>query len=62
MMDRSSTLFAVWLPEPLTVATWMLEVVDDGFHGKFGSDPLAWSVCEDSAGRSEGWLANASGR
>src|SRR4029079_922434 len=24
-MARSSTLLAVWLPEPLTVATWMLK-------------------------------------
>src|SRR6188768_526350 len=24
-MDRSSTKLAVWLPEPLTVATWMLK-------------------------------------
>src|SRR5512141_2800272 len=24
-MDRMSTRFAVWLPEPLTVATWMLK-------------------------------------
>ena len=24
-IDRSSTMFAVWLPEPLTVATWMLK-------------------------------------
>ncbi len=24
-MARSSTRFAVWLPEPLTVATWMLK-------------------------------------
>ena len=23
--DRSSTRFAVWLPDPLTVATWMLK-------------------------------------
>src|SRR5262245_6951565 len=23
--DRSRTRFAVWLPEPLTVATWMLK-------------------------------------
>ena len=24
-IDRSSTMFAVWLPDPLTVATWMLK-------------------------------------
>jgi len=24
-IERSSTRFAVWLPEPLTVATWMLK-------------------------------------
>ena len=24
-MDRSRTMLAVWLPEPLTVATWMLK-------------------------------------
>ena len=24
-MERSRTRFAVWLPEPLTVATWMLK-------------------------------------
>ena len=24
-MERSSTRLAVWLPEPLTVATWMLK-------------------------------------
>ena len=24
-IDRSSTMFAVWLPEPFTVATWMLK-------------------------------------
>ena len=24
-IDRSSTRLAVWLPEPLTVATWMLK-------------------------------------
>ena len=24
-IDRSSTMLAVWLPEPLTVATWMLK-------------------------------------
>ena len=24
-IDRSRTRFAVWLPEPLTVATWMLK-------------------------------------
>ena len=24
-IDRSSTRFAVWLPDPLTVATWMLK-------------------------------------
>src|SRR5512144_2527202 len=30
-MARSSTLFAVWLPEPLTVATWMLKSLTTGF-------------------------------
>ena len=24
-IDRRSTMFAVWLPEPFTVATWMLK-------------------------------------
>src|SRR5205809_6579224 len=24
-MDRSRTMLAVWLPDPLTVATWMLK-------------------------------------
>ena len=24
-IDRSRTMLAVWLPEPLTVATWMLK-------------------------------------
>ena len=24
-IDRSSTMFAVWLPDPLTVAIWMLK-------------------------------------
>jgi hypothetical protein len=24
-MERKSTRFAVWLPEPFTVATWMLK-------------------------------------
>ncbi len=32
-MARSSTLFAVWLPEPLTVATWMLKSLTTGFMG-----------------------------
>src|SRR2546428_1492914 len=30
---RSRTLFAVWLPEPLTVATWMLKSLRIGFMG-----------------------------
>src|SRR5438093_8388536 len=30
-MARSSTVFAVWLPEPLTVATWMLKSLTRGF-------------------------------
>ena len=30
-MDRSSTRLAVWLPDPLTVATWMLKsLTSDG--------------------------------
>src|SRR5580765_206245 len=28
---RSRTLFAVWLPDPLTVATWMLKSLTTGF-------------------------------
>ena len=28
--DRSSTRLAVWLPEPLTVATWMLKSLTTG--------------------------------
>src|SRR6185503_20862376 len=30
-MARSNTVFAVWLPEPLTVATWMLKSLMTGF-------------------------------
>ena len=30
-MARNSTLLAVWLPEPLTVATWMLKSLTTGF-------------------------------
>src|SRR5689334_8367095 len=30
---RSSTLFAVWLPEPFTVATWRLKSLTIGFTG-----------------------------
>src|SRR5262245_11408828 len=30
-MARSSTVLAVWLPEPLTVATWMLKSLVMGF-------------------------------
>jgi hypothetical protein len=29
-IDRRSTRFAVWLPEPLTVATWMLKSLTIG--------------------------------
>src|SRR5580765_1131127 len=32
-MARNSTLLAVWLPEPLTVATWMLKSLTMGFMG-----------------------------
>ena len=29
-IDRSRTRFAVWLPDPLTVATWMLKSLTTG--------------------------------
>ena len=29
-MERIRTLLAVWLPEPLTVATWMLKSLTTG--------------------------------
>jgi hypothetical protein len=29
-MERSSTRLAVWLPDPLTVATWMLKSLATG--------------------------------
>jgi hypothetical protein len=37
-MERSSTRLAVWLPEPLTVATWMLKSLT--MRGARGGGPL----------------------
>src|SRR5262245_15722615 len=39
-MARSRTLFAVWLPEPLTVATWMLKSLTTVRMGKERYEPL----------------------
>ena len=32
-MARSSVVFAVWLPEPLTVATWIVKLLLVAFNG-----------------------------
>jgi hypothetical protein len=47
-MDRMRTLFAVWLPEPLTVATWMLKSFtirdrDERIESALSSARTTWS-------------------
>src|SRR5262245_7500765 len=44
-MDRSRTRFAVWLPDPLTVATWMLK--------SFVTEDCEVSAAASAAGRIE---------
>src|SRR5258705_3141365 len=40
-MARINTAFAVWLPEPLTVATWMLKSLTTGFTAGLRGTPVA---------------------
>ena len=40
-MDRSRTRFAVWLPEPLTVATWMLKSLTMGVRMRWLTQALS---------------------
>jgi len=37
-MDRISTELAVWLPDPLTVATWMLKSLTTGWADRSDRD------------------------
>src|ERR671913_640317 len=48
-IDRSSTRLAVWLPEPLTVATWILKsltrVCDETAAGAASRSEEAMEIC-----------------
>ena len=41
-MERSRTRFAVWLPDPLTVATWMLKSLTT--RATDGETAVSWTA------------------
>src|SRR5437868_6848060 len=45
-IDRSSTMFAVWLPDPFTVAIWMLK----SFTTRCPRAAACWSCTATSVG------------